>query len=131
MIYIGNFLQLTNQQAPSEADRRHGEFSLIVSADDYDQAVEKFMAKIKAYRADSDLFEGACQIFIIQLMEFAAVPEAPTMLTYKSYAGDPVLPFIGCSIPSDSGNSCRIYEWDDNSLAVDGYSGKLFAEFND
>ena len=32
MIYIGKFLHATNQQNKSRSKRRHGEFSLLVSA---------------------------------------------------------------------------------------------------
>lgn len=130
MIYIGSFLQLTNLQASEEAERRHGEFSLVVEAAGYEAAVEKFKEKIAVLREESDLFEGRCKIFFIQLLEFANVPEDEAlMMSYKSYAGDPLLPFIGCSLPSGGEHSCRIYNWEDSKLEVDGYSGKLFVEF--
>ena len=52
------------------------------------------------------------------------------MMSYQSYAGDPILPFIGCSIPSGETDSCKIYNWENNKLEIDGYSGKLFLEFD-
>ncbi len=129
MIYIGNFLQLTNQQAPSESERRHGEFSMIVEAETYEAALGKLEAQIRFYRESSDLFEGACKIFCIQLLEFVQFPKVPVMMNYKSFAGDPILPFIGCSVPDGEEKSCTIYNWEEKKLEVDGYSGKLFLEF--
>ena len=130
MIYIGNFLQVTNQQAAPEAERRHGEFSLIVAADSHEAAVESFKAAITSYRDSSDLFEGECKIFFVQLLEFSDLQKNGAMMTaYTSYAGDPVMPFIGCSIPQEGGDSCRIFDWTDNQLEINGYSGKLFMTF--
>ena len=33
MIYLGNFLYISNQEDPREEERRHGEFNLIVQAE--------------------------------------------------------------------------------------------------
>ncbi len=131
MIYIGTLLHVTNQEAYAESQRRHGEFTLIVQADSYEEAIEHFKIKIRAYRERSDLFEGNCRIYFIQLLEFKKLPsDEALMMSYKSYAGDPVMPFIGCSIPSDDGRlSCRIYNWKADKLEIDGYRGKLFLEF--
>ena len=132
MIYIGNFLQVTNQQAVSEAERRHGEFSLIVEADSHATAVDSFKTRIQSSRDSSDLFEGKCDIFFVQLLEFTELPKNDAIMTaYTSYAGDPVMPFIGCSIAGDEENSCRIFDWTDNKLEIDGYSGKLFMTLDD
>jgi len=130
MIYIGNFLQVTNQQAASETERRHGEFSMIVEADNHEAAVESFTSRIKSYHESGDLFEGKCDIFFVQLLEFTDLQQNDAIMTaYTSYAGDPVMPFISCSIPGGEGGSCRIYDWTDNKLEIDGYSGKLFMSF--
>jgi hypothetical protein len=130
MIYFGSFLQLTNQQAPSEAERRHGEFTLVVEADDHDAAVEKFKTRIQFYRDNSGLFEGMCSIFFIQLLEFVEFPDEAALLNYKSFAGDPIMPFIGCSLPDADKQSCTIYNWEEKNLEVGGVNGKLFLEFN-
>ena len=53
------------------------------------------------------------------------------MLNLKSTVGDPLLPFIGCSIPSDQTNACRIYDWKNNEPEIDGSNEKLFLEFRD
>ena len=42
MIYLGNFLFLTNQEASDVNERRHGSFNLVVNADDEATAVAFF-----------------------------------------------------------------------------------------
>lgn len=102
---------------------------MIVEAETYEAALGKLEAQIRFYRESSDLFEGACKIFCIQLLEFVQFPKVPVMMNYKSFAGDPILPFIGCSVPDGEEKSCTIYNWEEKKLEVDGYSGKLFLEF--
>ncbi|NIS17460.1 MAG: hypothetical protein GWO41_13840, partial [candidate division Zixibacteria bacterium] len=46
MLYLGKFLHMTNQQAEEESERRHGEFNLIVEAEDSQAALEFFKARI-------------------------------------------------------------------------------------
>jgi len=55
MIYIGKFLHATNQQETDESERRHGEFNLIVEADNQDTAVD---AHREAQRGPSLLRQG-------------------------------------------------------------------------
>ena len=52
MIYIGKFLHATNQQRTKEENRRHGEFNLIIEADDEQTAVDKFKERIKDFRGE-------------------------------------------------------------------------------
>ncbi len=102
MIYIGNFLHVTNQQEVLETERRHGDFSLIVESDDFDGAVTKFKNRISEFRQTTDFFQGDCRIFFIQLFEFDSFPKTQAMmLNFKSIVGDPALPFIDCLIPTD------------------------------
>lgn len=130
MIYLGNFVHLTNLQDPSEFNRRHGEFSLIVKAEDSDAAVALFKARIQEARDASELFEGDCKIFFTQLLEFDTFPESHAVLVnFKSTAGDPAMPFIGCTLPNKEQEVCRIYEWNDRTPAIDGKEESLFAEF--
>jgi len=68
MVYVGHFFHLTNQQEISESDRRHGEFNLIVEADDARTAVHMFKERILALRQSKDFFEGDCSIFFVQLL---------------------------------------------------------------
>ncbi len=58
MIYIGKFLHATNQQRTKEENRRHGEFNLIIEADDEQTAVDKFKERIKEFRGKTELFEA-------------------------------------------------------------------------
>ena len=132
MIYIGKFYFLTNQQEIEEKDRRHGEFDLIIEADNPKRAFEAFKGRISDVRSKSDFFQGHSSVFFIQLMEFDRFPrEMALMLNFKSIAGDPLMPFIGCSLPSDQGDACRIYDWKNNEPEIDGQNEKLFLEFRD
>ena len=130
MIYIGHFLHTTNQEEKDERNRRRGEFSMIVGADDPKLAVEHFKQRLIEYRQSSDFFQGDCAIFFTQLVEFENPPQKrPVMLNYKSYAGDPILPFIGCTAPSEAEDGCRIYDWRDNEPEIDGQKERIFLEF--
>ncbi|MBW2712101.1 MAG: hypothetical protein JRC58_09440 [Deltaproteobacteria bacterium] len=51
------------------------------------------------------------------------------ILNYKSYAGDPFMPFIGCIIPSDQADACRIYNWEDSTPEIDGQNQRVFLGF--
>lgn len=130
MIYIGNFLHQTNQEEASESERRHGEFNLIVQADTRDAAIGLFKERIQKQREISGFFEGDCSIFFVELLEFEKTPETEAMiLNFKSIAGDPLMPFIACSVPTGQTDACRIYDWNNNGLEVDGKNNKLFLTF--
>jgi hypothetical protein len=132
MIYIGSFLHLTNQEQPEEEERRHGEFSLLVEASSADEAVYKFREKIVAYRMSRDFFEGDCDVFFSQLIEFKYLPgKEPVMFNYQSFAGDPVMPYISCSLPSEVTDSCRIVGWDENQPEIDEKRRAPFLSFRD
>ena len=132
MIFIGKFFYLTNQQEIEEQERRHGEFDLIVEAQEGEDAFIKFKQRIGELRDKGDFFQGQTRIFFIQLLEFDRFPRHQAlMLNLKSTAGDPLMPFIGCSIPSDQANACRIYDWKNNEPEIDGQNEKLFLEFHD
>lgn len=131
MIYIGNFLHTTNQQEESEADRRHGEFILLVDAESRKAAFRLFRERIIHFRNTSDLFEGECRIFLSRLLEFDDIPkELAILANYKSMAGDPLMPYIGCSYPSEETDGCRIIDWNDNTPEIDGREGQLFVKFD-
>jgi hypothetical protein len=56
MIYIGKFLHATDQQRTQETNRRHGEFNLIIEAENETAALEKFKERIVEFKETSDLF---------------------------------------------------------------------------
>lgn len=131
MIYIGNFLHITNQEEKEEQNRRHGNFNLIVEANNYEEAMEKFKTQILKLRSNSDFFEGKCVLFFTQLFEFDKIPQKEAMmLNYKSVAGDPVMPFIGCSLPTNRSDRCKIYNWQENIPEIEGKGATVFMEFN-
>jgi len=130
MLFIGNFYYVSNQEEALDADRRHGEFNLMIEADSPEVALEMFKSRITALRKLRDFFTGDCSIFFAQLLDFEGLPRTEAMiLNYKSYAGDPVMPFIGCIIPSDQVDACRIHSWEGNTPEIDGQNQKIFLEF--
>jgi len=130
MIYIGNFLHLTNQEEASDSERRHGEFNLIVQTDTRDAAIERFKERIQKQRDISGFFQGDCSIYFVELLEFEKIPETEAMiLNFKSIAGDPLMPFIACSVPTEQTDACRIFDWNNKELEVDGNNKKLFLTF--
>jgi len=130
MYFIGNFVHATNQEETAEADRRHGEFSLIVNAPDPYNAIMMFRDRIVKYREKSDFFQGDCSIYLIQLFELDTFPvDEAMMLNYKSIVGEPMMPFIRCSLPNDQTDSCSLFDWKNNIPEIDGQKEKLFVQF--
>jgi hypothetical protein len=130
MLYIGKFLHMTSQQEAEESERRHGEFNLIVQAENDQAAVERFKERIKDSREKSDLFEGDSAIYIVHLLELKKFPsDRARLLYYKSIAGDPVMPYISCSTPNGETDGCRILNWMQNRPEIDGEDANLFMEF--
>ena len=132
MKFIGMFSHMTNQEELSEADRRHGEFSLMVDAENPEQAIRMFRDRIVDYRKNRQFFEGVCKVFLVQLLEFDEFPkQGAFMLNYKSIAGDPMMPFISCTVPTDQRDWCSIHDWNGNLPEVDGQVENLFIEFKE
>jgi hypothetical protein len=130
MLYIGKFLHVTNQQKAEESERRHGEFNLIVQAENGQTAVERFKERIVDSRESSDLFEGDSSIYIVHLLELEEFPsDRARVLYYKSIAGDPIMPYISCSTPNGETDGCRILNWMKNRPEIDGEDANLFIEF--
>jgi len=130
MYFIGNFTYATNQEETLEKDRRHGEFSLIIDAENPYLAILEFKDRIVKYRKMSDLFQGDCFIYLIQLFEFDQFPtDEAMMFNYNSIAGDPMMPFIRCSMPNDLTDTCRLFDWKNNIPEIDGQKEKLFLQF--
>ena len=130
MLYIGKFLHMTNQQETEESQRRHGEFNLIVEAENDQAAIERFKERILDSRENSELFEGDSLIYFVHLLELEEFPtDRARLLYYKSIAGDPVMPYISCSTPNGETDGCRILNWMQNRPEIDGEDANLFMEF--
>ena len=129
MIFIGNFLVLTNQEKIAENERRHGDFNLMIEAPNAAEAIRCFRDAILNFQEQSDFFEGHCKLFLIQLLEFDQVPnQRAMMVSYKSTIGDPVMPYIGCLFPNSDTDGCRIYDWKDSQPQIDGRPEGFFME---
>ena len=130
MLYIGKFLHMTNQQEAEESERRHGEFNLIVEAENDQAAIERFKERILDSRENSEFFEGDSLIYFVHLLELEEFPtDRARLLYYKSIAGDPVMPYISCSTPNGETDGCRILNWMQNRPEIDGEDANLFMEF--
>jgi hypothetical protein len=130
MYFIGNFVHSTNQEETLEKERRHGEFSLVVDAENPYLALLKFKDRIVKYRETKDFFQGECTIYLIQLFEFDQFPvDEAMMINYKSIVGDPMIPFIRCSLPTDLSDTCRLFNWKNNAPEMDGEKEELFLHF--
>ncbi|MCU0602459.1 MAG: hypothetical protein MUC33_07340 [Desulfobacterales bacterium] len=131
MIYIGKFLHTTNQQEKNESRRRHGEFNLLVSAEDKKAAVEKFRDRIAEAQKSTDLFEGDSQIYLVHILEMQRLPKDRAQLfNFQSVVGDPDMPTISCQAPSADNDGCRIVDWQKNRPGVDGQAAIPFMTFS-
>ena len=130
MIYIGKFLHTTGQEARKESDRRHGEFNLIVTAEDKKDALAKFKDRIREMQASTDFFAGASNVYLEHILEMKAVPKTRAVLfDFQSVAGDPVMPMITCQAPSGDTDGCRILDWQKNRPGFDGNAVIPFMNF--
>jgi hypothetical protein len=130
MYFIGIFQHLSDQQAGNEQDRRHGSFSMMVEADSAESATEKFRQRLANFKEATTFFEGRCTIYISQLLEFEHFPQQEAViLNFKSYAGDPLMPFIACAVPSEQSNACSIHEWQNNRPVTEGREDSVFIKF--
>lgn len=130
MLYIGNFYYFSNQQAQDEETRRHGEFNLIVEADAVNNAVESFMNQILSVRKSGEMLEGDCNIYFSNLIEMDRFPKTnAAMLNFKSVVGDPLIPYIGCTVPTEGADDCKIVSWEDNRPEIEGKGETLFLRF--
>lgn len=131
MYFIGNFQHITDQQSNDESERRHGSFSMMVSAQTTDDALENFRKRLIEFKKSSTFFEGRCKIFITQLLEFNQIPTQEAVLfNFKSFAGDPVMPYIACVVPTEQSNTCSIHEWQANKPLTEGRQDSVFIEFD-
>ena len=130
MIYIGKFLHTTNQQEKNESKRRHGEFNLLVSAEDKQAALEKFKGRIIEARASTDFFEGHSEIYLLHILELEDIPrDRARLFNFQSIVGDPAMPKISCQAPSADSDGCRILDWQENRPGIDGQAAVPFLSF--
>ncbi len=130
MIYIAHFTYLSDQQEKEESERRHGEFTLVVEAENERVAIHMFRERINLFKDTTEFFSGKCRIYFLKLLEMDVIPDTPVMLIYKSVAGDPLMPYIECTVPSRQTDGCSIYEWQNDIPNVDGEEEMLFMEFD-
>ena len=131
MYFIANFQHVSDQQFAREEDRRHGSFSMMVAASTSEQALEKFREKLVEFNQATTFFKGKSNIYISQLLEFEKFPKNEAIiLNFKSFAGDPIMPFIACVVPTEQSNACSIHEWQQGQPVTEGQKDSLFLHFD-
>lgn len=132
MYYIGNFQHITDQQESNEAGRRHGDFAMMVKAGSAKDAMDMFRQRLAQFRESTSFFNGQSTIYITHLLEFDQFPtDEAVLLNFKSYAGDPRMPFIACAVPTEQSNACHIHDWQSNQPTTEGQKDSLFMEFHE
>jgi hypothetical protein len=132
MIYLGNFFFLSNQQDRKEEVRRHGSFNLLVEAVNHEIAIEMFREQLVKLKSEKDFFTGKSTIYFTHLLEFDTMPKKEAFLiNFKSTAGDPIMPFIGCTVPTAESDGCKIFDWQDEAPEIDGKTENLFLAFDE
>lgn len=130
MYFIANFQHVSDQQSAMEKDRRHGSFSMMVAASTTQEALDKFRDKLMEFNKTTTFFEGKSAIYISQLLEFEKFPENEAIImNFKSFAGDPIMPFIACVVPTEQSNACSIHEWKQGQPVTEGQKDSLFLHF--
>lgn len=130
MIYVAHFLHVSHQQETSDTERRHGAFHMMVEAKDQDSALIRFRERLTQVGQGSGLFEGNCRIYLTRMLEFEQPPRNHAVLfSFQSVAGDPIMPYIGCSSPSGENDGCEIIHWEDNIPVIDGTPAAPFLTF--
>jgi len=131
MYFVANFQYISDQQATDETERRHGSFSMMVESDSMDDALDKFRQRLVSFNESTTFFEGNCTIYITQLLELNSFPKNEAFIVnFKSFAGDPAMPFIACVVPTEQSNACSIHEWQENRPITEGHEDSVFIKFN-
>ena len=131
MYYIGNFQHFTDQEHISVADRRYGDFTMMVESQSAENALEMFRRRLIAFKTTSTLFTGQCKIYVTQLLEFEQIPnQEAVLLNLKSSAGDPIMPFISCVVPTEQSDACSIHDWHQLAPTTEGQPDGLWIQFD-
>jgi len=120
MIYIGHF------SYNDEMDDKDSFvlMPLIVSAENADEAMEKFADHLQTVRSRSDLLEGAGRIYLDTLVELEEVPSEPIITQWQKIvpAADGLCSITGALPDTDeSFEDGSAYAWgeDDDELSLE------------
>lgn len=94
MLYVGNF----SYNDDKDQANNYCLMPCVVEADSADEALEKFASKFASVRAESDLLEGASEIYLDSLVELEGVPQDPVITQWQK-----IVPAIDglCSVTSE------------------------------
>ncbi len=93
MLYIGNF----SYNDDSDSKDNYCLMPCVVEAENADEAMEKFADHFQAIRRNSDLLDGAHEIFLDSLCELEGTPSEPVICQWQKIV--PALDGL-CSITS-------------------------------
>ena len=79
MLYIGNF----SYNDDSDSKDNYCLMPCVVEAETADEAMEKFADTFQRIRRNSDLLDGAHEIFLDSLCEFEGAPEEPVICQWQ------------------------------------------------
>lgn len=79
MLYIGNF----SYNDDSDSKDNYCLIPCVVEAENADEAMDKFASHFQQIRRDSDLLDGAHEIFLDSLTELEGVPSDPVICQWQ------------------------------------------------
>ena len=112
MLYIGNF----SYNDDSDSKDNYCLMPCIVEAENADEAMQKFADHFQQIRKNSDLLDGAHEIFLDSLCELEGVPEEPVICQWQKIV--PAMDGL-CSITSalpvvdEDSDFANAYAWGD------------------
>ncbi len=122
MLYIGSF----SYNDANDANDNYCLLPSVVEASSSDEALEKFAAKFRQIREESDLLEGAEDIYLDSLIELDGSPEDPVICQWQKIvpADDGCLCGITGALPDgDADGTARAVGW--NGLGDDELAAAL------
>jgi len=85
VVYIGHF---SFDETNITGLARHGYFTMVSRADSAEAAVEAFKTEIKQRKTSDPIFDKVIAVYIEDIIEMPAVPDAPVITRLQSSAGE-------------------------------------------
>ncbi|MEZ4600891.1 MAG: hypothetical protein R2940_13975 [Syntrophotaleaceae bacterium] len=63
---------------------KHGYFTVLLSAENTEEAVQALRRKLMAIRSESDAFDNVDEIYLDDIIEIDQFPDAPVIMRYES-----------------------------------------------
>ena len=85
MIYSGHF---SFDEINIAGLARHGYFTMVDRADNAEAAIQAFKSEIQNRKTSDPIFEKVIAVYIEDIIEMPAVPDAPVITRLQSSAGE-------------------------------------------